>query len=261
MHPALWISVTGLDAQNTDIRVISNNLANVGTTGFKRDRAVFEDLLYQNVRQPGGQSSESTDLPSGLMLGTGVRTVATQKNYTQGSPIQTGGELDMAISGKGFFQVLRPDGTVAYTRDGNFTRNENGEVVTSNGYPIQPAITIPSDVTSITVGTDGTVSVQQPGSTAPTQVGQVQLATFMNPAGLQSIGENQLIETGASGTATTGTPGQNGIGNINSQSLESSNVNVVEELVRLIETQRAYEMNAKSVETVDGMLRNLSQTV
>ncbi|MGE4348896.1 MAG: flagellar basal-body rod protein FlgG [Candidatus Berkiella sp.] len=261
MHPALWISVTGLEAQNTDIRVISNNLANVSTTGYKKSRAVFEDLLYQNVRQPGGQSTENTELPSGLMLGTGVKTLATQKIFTQGSVINTQNQLDLAINGKGFFQITRPDGTIAYTRDGSFQLNSQGQIVTGNGYLLDPNITVPDDTVSITIGTDGIVSVLTQGNTTPQQIGNIEIADFINPAGLQPIGENQYTETAASGTPTTGTPGLTGLGSVAQGSLESSNVNVVEELVRLIQTQRAYEMNAKSVETVDGMLRYLSQNL
>lgn len=261
MHPALWVSVTGLEAQNTDIRVISNNLANVSTTGYKKDRAVFEDLLYQTVRQPGGQSTESTELPSGLMLGTGVKTLATQKIYSQGSVITTDNQLDLAINGKGFFQITRPDGTIAYTRDGSFQLNSQGQIVTGNGYLMEPNITIPQDTLSVTIGTDGVVSVLAQGSNSPTQVGTIQIADFINPAGLQPIGENHFLETAASGTATTGNPGQSGLGSVTQGVLESSNVNVVEELVKLIQTQRAYEMNAKSVETVDGMLQYISQTL
>lgn len=262
MHPALWISVTGLGAQNRDIQVISNNLANVSTTGFKKGRAVFEDLLYQNVRQPGGQSTESTELPSGLMLGTGVRTLATQKIHSQGNVITTENQLDLAVNGKGFFQVSRPDGTTAYTRDGRFQVNSQGQLVTANGYLVEPNITLPSDTLSVTIGTDGVVSVTTQGSNGSAQqIGQIQLADFVNPAGLQPIGENQYLETTASGTPTTGNPAQNGIGTLMQGALEGSNVNVVEELVKLIETQRAYEMNAKSVETVDGMLQYLSQTL
>lgn len=261
MHPALWVSVTGLEAQNTDIRVISNNLANVGTTGYKKSRAMFEDLLYQTMRQPGAQSSQDTEIPSGLMLGTGVKTVASPKIFTQGSLVQTDASLDVAVNGRGFFQISRPDGTIAYTRDGSFQRDGNGQLVTSNGYALEPAITIPSDAISITIGNDGIVSVLQQGQTTPTQVGQVQLATFTNDTGLQPIGENQFQETVSSGSPTTGNPAESGFGSVLQGSLETSNVNVVEELVRLIETQRAYEMNAKSVETVDGMLRYLSQTL
>lgn len=261
MHPALWISVTGLEAQNTDIRVISNNLANVSTTGYKKSRAVFEDLLYQNVRQPGGQSTENTELPSGLMLGTGVKTLATQKIFSQGSVINTQNQLDLAINGKGFFQITRPDGTIAYTRDGSFQLNSQGQIVTSNGYLLDPNITVPDDTISITIGTDGIVSVLTQGNNTPQQVGNIEISDFINPAGLQPIGENQYTETAASGTPTTGTPGLTGLGSLAQGSLESSNVNVVEELVRLIQTQRAYEMNAKSVETVDGMLRYISQNL
>ncbi len=261
MHPALWVSVTGLDAQDTNVRVISNNLANVSTTGYKKSRAVFEDLFYQNVRQPGAQSSEQTELPSGLMLGAGVRTVATQKIQTQGTLIQTQNPLDLAINGQGYFQILRPDNSTSYTRDGSFQLSSTGQIVTSNGYPLQPAITIPNNALSITVGNDGTVSVVTEGNVTPSQVGTIQIADFINPTGLQPIGENQFIETGASGSPTTGNPGQNDLGLLYQGSLESSNVNVVEELVRLIEVQRAYEMNAKAVETVDGMLQYLSQTM
>tara|TARA_R110002110_G_scaffold33533_1_gene114762 strand:+ start:76371 stop:77156 length:786 start_codon:yes stop_codon:yes gene_type:complete len=261
MHPALWISVTGLSAQNTDISVVSNNLANVSTTGFKKGRAVFEDLLYQNIRQPGGQSTESTELPSGLMLGMGVKTVATQKIHSQGTVINTENQLDLAINGKGFFQVTRPDGSTAYTRDGSFQLNNAGQIVTANGYLMEPNITLPSDTLSVTVGSDGVVSVMTPGSATSTQVGTIQLADFINTAGLQAIGENQYLETTASGSPLTGNPAQNGLGSLQQGSLEGSNVNVVEELVKLIETQRAYEMNAKSVETVDGMLQYLSQTL
>lgn len=261
MHPALWISVTGLGAQNRDIQVISNNLANVSTTGFKKGRAVFEDLLYQNVRQPGGQSTESTELPSGLMLGTGVRTLATQKMHSQGTVITTENQMDISISGKGFFQIARPDGTTAYTRDGAFQINSQGQLVTSNGYLLEPNISLPNDTINLTIGTDGVVSVTTQGSGTSQQIGQIQLADFVNPTGLQPIGENQYLETTASGTPTTGNPAANGLGTLMQGTLEGSNVNVVEELVRLIETQRAYEMNAKSVETVDGMLRYLSQTL
>lgn len=261
MHPALYVSVTGLDAQNTDVNVISNNLANVSTTGFKKGRPIFEDLFYQNIRQPGAQSSQQTELPSGLMLGTGVRTVATEKIHSQGSLIQTQNPLDLAVNGAGFFQILRPDNSTAYTRDGTFQLNNQGQVVTSNGYLLQPTITVPANTLSITVGTDGTVSALVSGNTNPSQIGSIQLTQFINPTGLQPIGENQYIETASSGSPTSGTPGLNGLGNIYQGSLEGSNVNVVEELVKLIETQRAYEMNAKSIETVDGMLQYISQTL
>ncbi len=254
MNPALWIAKTGLDAQQTRMAVISNNLANVNTTGFKRSRAVFEDLIYQNVRQVGAQSSQDTQLPSGLMLGTGVRTVATEKLFTQGNIVQTGNPLDLAVQGRGFFQVLLPDGTLAYTRDGSFQANAQGQLVTAAGYAVQPAITLPENAITITIGSDGVVSALTPGATAPTQLGNIQLADFINPAGLQARGENLFLESAASGSPQTGTPGQNGLGTLVQGSVESSNVNVVQELVDMIETQRAYEMNSKAIATTDQML-------
>jgi flagellar basal-body rod protein FlgG len=261
MNQALWIAKTGLDAQQTRMSVISNNLANVNTTGFKQDRAVFEDLLYQTMRQPGAQSSTSTQLPSGLMIGTGVRTVATEKLHTQGNITQTGNALDMAVQGRGFFQVLMPDGTLSYTRDGTFQLDSDGQIVMSNGYPLEPSITIPQDAQSITVGTDGTVSVLQSGNTSPTIVGNIELADFVNPTGLQAVGENLFKETGASGTPTTGTPGLTGFGTVVGGALETSNVNVVTELINMIETQRAYEMNSKAISTSDQMLQYASQNL
>ena len=237
---------TGLDAQQTRMSVVSNNLANVNTTGFKQDRAVFEDLLYQNIRQAGGQSSQDTQLPSGMNLGTGVRVVATEKLFTQGSLLNTDNALDVAIRGRGFFQVLSPDGNLAYTRDGTFQRNAQGELVTASGYLVQPSITIPDGAQSITIGTDGTVSIQLAGQPAPSQVGTLETVDFINPTGLQPIGENLYIETASSGAAQAGTPGLNGFGSIAQGVLEGSNVNVVAELVSMIETQRAYEMNSKS---------------
>jgi flagellar basal-body rod protein FlgG len=254
MNPALWAAKTGLDAQQTRMTVTSNNLANVNTTGYKKGRAVFEDLLYQNVRQVGASTSQDTQAPTGLSLGTGVRVVATEKTYTQGNLTQTGNSLDVAISGRGFFQVLLPDGTMGYTRDGNFKVNAQGELVTSSGYAVQPGITIPDSTQSVTIGKDGVVSVQVAGQSTPTQVGSLQLVDFINPAGLQPRGENMVVESGASGTAQVGTPGLNGLGMTEQGSLESSNVNVVEELVNMIETQRAYEMNSKAISTTDQML-------
>jgi len=261
MNPALWAAKTGLDAQQTRMAVVSNNLANVNTTGFKKSRAVFEDLLYQNVRQVGGATSQDTQAPSGLSLGTGVRVVATEKTYTQGNLSQTGNSLDLAISGRGFFQVLLPDGTLAYTRAGDFQMNNQGQLVTSSGYAVQPGINIPQGAQSITVGNDGVVSVQLAGASAPTQVGQLQLADFVNPAGLQPKGENLLVESASSGSAQTGNPGLSGLGSLNQGMVESSNVNVVEEMVNMIETQRAYEMNTKAIQTTDQMLQFLSQNV
>jgi flagellar basal-body rod protein FlgG len=254
MTPALWAAKTGLDAQQTRMTVVSNNLANVNTTGFKQGRAVFEDLLYQNVRQVGAQSTQDTRYPTGLYVGTGVRVVATEKLYTQGNLVQTGNPLDLAVQGRGFFQVLMPDGTLGYTRDGSFQVNAEGELVTSSGYRLQPGISIPDAAQSVSIGTDGTVSVQVAGQAAPTQVGSLQLVDFVNPAGLQARGQNLLLESASSGPAQTGTPGLDGLGSIAQGTLESSNVNVVEELVNMIETQRAYEMNSKAIQTTDQML-------
>ncbi|HZP86529.1 MAG TPA: flagellar basal-body rod protein FlgG [Burkholderiales bacterium] len=259
MIRSLWIAKTGLDAQQTQLDVVSNNLANVSTSGFKRSRAVFEDLLYQTLRQPGAQSSQQTQLPTGLQLGTGVRSVATERVFTQGNLQQSGNSLDVAINGQGFFQVQLPDGSTAYTRDGSLHMDSQGQLVTSSGYPLQPAITIPANAQTITIGRDGTVSVVQAGQAAATQVGSLQLANFLNPAGLQARGENLYIETAASGAPTTNAPGANGLGTIQQGYIETSNVNVVEELVNMIQTQRAYEINSKAVQTSDQMLQRLSQ--
>jgi len=259
MIRSLWIARTGLDAQQTNLDVIANNLANVSTNGFKRSRAVFEDLLYQTFRQPGAQSSQSTEIPSGLQLGTGVRPVSTARIQTQGSLQQTSGELDVAIDGAGFLQVLLPDGTTAYTRDGSLQKNDQGQLVTSSGYPIQPSITIPSNATSVTIAKDGVVSVVQAGSTATTQIGTIQVATFINVGGLQSTGENLYLETASSGAATPNTPGSNGAGSLYQGYVETSNVNVAEELVSMIQTQRAYELNTKVISTSDAMLARLTQ--
>lgn len=261
MHPALWISKTGLDAQQTNLSVIANNLANVKTTAFKRGRPVFEDLLYQTVRQPGAQSSQTTQLSSGLMMGTGVKASSTQKIHTQGNLIQTDNALDLAINGNGFFQVAMPDGTVGYSRDGQFQLDATGNMVTSSGYSLQPSITIPANTLSITIGNDGTVSAMVAGSASPTQVGQIQLAQFTNTAGLQPVGENIYIESVSSGSPNSGAPGSTGFGRLSQGSLESSNVDVVEELVNLIETQRGYEMNAKVAGAVDNELQFVSQVL
>jgi flagellar basal-body rod protein FlgG len=261
MADALRIARSGLDAQQTRMAVISNNLANANTTGFKAGRAVFEDMLYQNVRQVGAQSAQDSELPTGLSLGTGVRTVATEKLFTQGTPVETGNPLHMAIQGRGFFQVLLPDGTQAYTRDGTFHTDDQGQMVTSNGYVLQPAITIPDNAQSISIGQDGVVSVTTPGSSSPSQVGTVQLADFINPSGLQPMGQNLFLESGSSGSAQTGTPGLNGIGMVIQSSLETSNINVVEELVNMIEAQRTYEMNSKAISTIDDMLQYVVNNV
>jgi flagellar basal-body rod protein FlgG len=260
MIRSLWIARTGLDAQQTQLDVISNNLANVSTNGFKRGRAVFEDLLYQNLRQPGAASSQQTQLPSGLQLGTGVRPVSTARIFTQGNLQKTDSTLDIAVNGNGFFQILLPDGSTGYTRDGAFQKDSTGQIVTSEGYPLQPAITIPADATALTVSTDGIVTVTQPGNPqTTTQIGQIQLASFINPTGLQSIGQNLFLETASSGTPTPNTPGSNGTGVLNQGYVETSNVNVAEELVTMIQTQRAYELNSKVVSTSDAMLGRLTQ--
>ncbi len=258
MTPALWASKTGLDAQDTRMAVIANNIANVNTTGFKQSRGVFQDLMYQNVHQVGSQSTQDTQLPSGMYLGTGVRVVATEKVYTQGSLTSTSNSLDVAIQGNGFFQVLMPDGTLAYSRDGTFQLNSQGQMVTSSGNQLQPPITIPSNATSVTIGSDGTVGVLVPGSNAPTTIGQIQLVSFVNNAGLEPRGQNLLTESAASGAPQIGTPGLNGLGTLLQGNLEGSNVNVVQELVSMIETQRAYEMNSKSIETTNQMLNYLT---
>jgi len=259
MIRSLSIAKTGLDAQQTQLDVTSNNLANVGTTGFKRSRAVFEDLMYQNLRQVGGQSSDQTRLPSGLQVGTGVRVVATERIHAQGNLTKTENPYDVAISGSGFFQVLMPDGTTAYTRDGSFQRDRDGQLVTASGYPLQPPVTLPQNTTAVTIGRDGMVSVTQAGSTASVQIGQLQLANFHNPAGLQAIGENLFAETDASGAPNQGNPGANGAGLLSQGYIEGSNVNVVEELVNMIATQRAYEINSKAVQASDQMLQRLAQ--
>jgi flagellar basal-body rod protein FlgG len=257
MTPALWAAKSGLDAQDTRMAVISNNIANVSTNGFKAGRGVFQDLLYQNVRQVGAQNTQDTQLPSGLYLGTGVSIIATEKLNTQGSLTQTGNSLDVAIQGKGFFQVLMPDGTLAYTRDGSFQLNSQGQVVTSSGYQIQPAITIPANATSVSIGSDGTVSAILAGASATTTIGQIQLADFINEGGLQPLGQNLMSESAASGAPQTGTAGVNGLGTLLQGSVEGSNVNIVQEMVNMIETQRAYEMNSKAIETTDQMLQFL----
>lgn len=261
MIPALWVSKTGLAAQDMNLTTISNNLANVSTTGFKRDRAEFQDLLYQIKRQPGAQSTQDTQLPSGLQLGTGVRIVGTQKNFTTGSLQTTDNPLDMAVNGRGFFQVLTPDGTVAYTRDGTFHLDSNGQIVTANGNALEPAIVVPAQTQTFTVGTDGTVSVTVAGSSTPQVIGNIQTADFINPAGLQATGNNLFLETASSGSPQVGTPGLTGLGTVLQNTLENSNVSVVEEMVNMITTQRAYEMNSKVISTADQMLGFVSQNL
>ncbi len=261
MNQALWVAKTGLDAQQTRMAVVSNNLANVNTTGFKRGRAAFEDLLYQTVRQPGAQTSQQTQAPTGLMLGTGVRVVATEKLFTQGNLLQTNNPFDLAVNGRGFFQVQLPDGSLAYTRDGSFKLDAQGQMVNNTGYLLQPGINVPEGAQSVSIGADGIVSVQLAGQAAPQQVGQLTVADFINVGGLQPLGENLYAETASSGTPQTGAPGQSGLGVLVQGSLESSNVNVVEELVNMIETQRAYEMNSKAISTTDQMLAYVSNNL
>lgn len=259
MHAALWISKTGLSAQDTQLTTISNNLSNAATVGYKRDRAVFEDLLYQTQRQPGAQSAENAQLPTGLQLGTGVRVVATQKQFTEGNMQVTEQALDVAINGRGFFEVLMPDGSQAYTRDGQFSINADGQMVNSTGLLLQPNITVPNDAQSITIGKDGVVTAQVPGSATPTNLGSIQVTDFINPAGLQAIGGNLFRETAASGNPQVGTAGVEGLGALEQGMLETSNVDVVEEMVNMITAQRTYEMNSKVISTVDQMLQYLNQ--
>lgn len=261
MHPALWVSKTGLSAQDTAMTTISNNLANVNTTGFKRDRAVFEDLLYQVKRQPGGLTSQNSELPSGLQVGTGVRVVGTAKEFTQGNLQITEQPLDMGINGRGFFQVLMPDGSLTYTRDGQFQLNSEGQVVTANGHLLEPGITIPDNTTALTIGIDGTVSAVVDNEAQPTELGQISLVDFVNPQGLLAIGNNLFRETNASGDPQEGEAGIAGLGGIEQGSIESSNVEVVEELVNMITTQRAYEMNSKVVSAADQMLQYINNNL
>lgn len=259
MIRSLWIAKTGLDAQQTQLDTISHNLANVGTNGYKRTAAVFEDLLYQNMRQAGAQTSQQTALPTGLQLGTGSRVVATARNFGQGNLQKTDNAMDMAINGQGFFQIQMPDGTMGYTRDGAFRVDAQGQLVTNNGYVVAPGITIPPNATKVTVGSDGTVTAQLQGAPAGQQIGQIQLASFVNPAGLDPRGQNLFAETAASGGPQVGAPGTNGVGALNQGYVETSNVNVVEELVSMIATQRAYEINSKAIQTSDQMLAKLAQ--
>ncbi|MBM3362526.1 MAG: flagellar basal-body rod protein FlgG [Betaproteobacteria bacterium] len=254
----MWVAKTGLDAQQTRMNVISNNLANVNTTGYKRDRAVFEDMLYQNIKQAGSQTDANSQAPTGLMLGTGVRVVATEKIHAQGNMMTTQNPLDLAIAGGGFFQIAQADGTLAYTRDGGFKLSNTGQLVTSSGAVLQPAITVPQNASALSVGRDGTVSVELTGG-GNQVIGQLQVARFINPSGLQSLGQNLMKETPASGAPQVLAPGQGGAGAIIQGSLEASNVNVVEEMVNMIETQRAYEINSKAISAVDGMLRFVNE--
>jgi flagellar basal-body rod protein FlgG len=260
MNPALWISKTGLDAQSKEIAVISNNLANASTVGYKKSRAVFEDLLYQTINQPGGRSAQDTELPSGLMLGAGTKVVATQKIHTQGDMLTTDNALDLMIQGEGFFEILMPDGTSAYSRNGQFTLDEEGNIVTPGaGYLLQPQVTVPEDATEIIVSQDGEVSVRVQGQAENAVIGQINTINFINPTGLEPIGQNLYVETAVSGTPQEGVPGLAGFGMILQGALETSNVNTTEELVNLIESQRVYEMNSKVISAVDQMLSYINQ--
>jgi flagellar basal-body rod protein FlgG len=259
MFNSLWIAKTGMEAQQMQLDVISNNLANSSTNGFKRAHAVFEDLMYQNLRQAGSSTSEQSQLPTGLQVGLGVRTVSTTRSFTQGSLQQSGNNLDVAIQGNGFFQITMPDGTINYTRDGAFQVNAQGQLVTSNGLPVANGITVPANATNVSISADGTVTATIPGNVTPQPIGTIALASFINPAGLDPRGQNLYAETAASGQPNTGTPGANGLGQLMQGYLETSNVNVVQELVSMIQTQRAYEMNSKAIQTSDQMLQKLGQ--
>jgi flagellar basal-body rod protein FlgG len=244
-----------MQAQSLNIDVIANNLANVNTTGFKRSRADFQDLLYETLRPPGASSSEGTELPTGVQVGQGTRPVATQKIFLQGDYQQTQNQLDMAIEGDGFFQILQPNGEVAFTRAGAFKMDSEGRIVTSDGFPIDPELSIPTDTVSITIGTDGTISVLQAGESEPSEIGTIQLARFINPSGLKSMGRNLYLTTSASGDPITGTAGEDGFGTISQGYLEMSNVSVVDEMVNMITAQRAYEINTKTIQAADDMLQ------
>ncbi|TAK96292.1 MAG: flagellar basal-body rod protein FlgG [Aquabacterium sp.] len=259
MMRSLWVSKSGMEAQQTQLDHISQNLANSGTNGYKQSHAVFEDLMYQNLRQSGANSSEQTQLPTGLQVGLGVRAVATSRQFTQGTLTQTSNNLDLAVQGKGFFQITMPDGTTGYTRDGAFQMDAQGQLVTNNGYLVQPGITVPANATNLTIGQDGTVTATIPGQVAPQNLGQIQLASFVNPAGLEPKGQNLFAETSASGAPQTGAPTVQGMGTLSQGFVESSNVNVVQELVTMIQTQRAYELNSKAIQTSDQMLQKLGQ--
>ncbi|MDE2075479.1 MAG: flagellar basal-body rod protein FlgG [Burkholderiales bacterium] len=259
MMRSLWISKSGMEAQQLQLDHISNNLANSGTNGYKQSHAVFEDLMYQNLRQSGANSSQQTQLPTGLQVGLGVRAVATSRLFTQGNLQSTNNNLDVAINGNGFFQVQMPDGTTGYTRDGSFKLDNQGQIVTNNGYLVQPGITVPANATNLTIGNDGTVTALLPGQTTTQNLGQIQLANFINPAGLDPRGQNLFVETAASGTPQTTSPGTNSAGTLSQGFVETSNVNVVEELVSMIQTQRAYELNSKAIQTSDQMLQRLGQ--
>lgn len=259
MIRSLWVAKTGMEGQQTKLDAISNNLANVGTNGFKRGGVLFEDLMYQNLRPAGAATSEQSQLPTGLQLGLGTRVAATTRNFSQGTLQQTGNNLDVAVKGHGFLQVTLPDGTTGYTRDGALQVDSNGALVTATGFAVQPGITIPANAQAVAIAADGTVNITLAGQAAPQAVGQIQLANFVNPAGLDPRGGNLFAETAASGAPQAGAPGTGGLGTLQQGFLEGSNVNVVEELVAMIATQRAYELNSKAIQTSDQMLQRLGQ--
>ena len=259
MMRSLYSAASGMQAQNLNMDVISNNLANINTTGFKKSRTEFQDLIYQTLREPGAKSTISTEIPTGIQVGLGVRPIAVNRVFSQGNFKHTGNPLDMVIEGDGFFQVTMPDGTIAYTRSGSFSKDSTGRSVTSDGYPVEPALTIPADATGITVGSDGTLSVTRPGETTPTEVGTIQLVKFINPAGLKSLGRNLFMNTQSSGDPIQGTPGLEGFGTIAGEFVEDSNVDIVEELVSMIIAQRAYETNSKAITASDQMLQRAIQ--
>lgn len=254
MDRSLFIAATGMEAQRINIDVISNNLANVNTTGFKKSRADFQELMYQSLKTAGAVSSDGNEVPTGIQVGLGVKPAAVQKMFNQGDFVSTGNNLDMVIEGSGFFQITKPDGELAYTRAGTFKLNSEGNLVTSDGYPLEPAITIPTNALEITITPEGSVSVLQAGDNTPVEVGQIETAQFINPGGLKAIGKNLFIPSGSSGEATTGNPGADGLGSINQGFIELSNVNVVEEMVNMIVSQRAYELNSKVIQSTDEML-------
>ena len=259
MLRSLWIAKTGMEGQQTKLDAVAHNLANVGTNGFKRGGVVFEDLMYQNLRPAGAATSEQSQLPTGLQVGLGVRVAASTRNFSQGALTGTGNNLDLAIKGSGFFQVQMPDGSTGYTRDGAFQVDASGQIVTHSGHALQPGLTVPVTATAINISADGTLTATITGQVQPQSIGQIQLANFINPAGLESKGGNVFGETAASGTATAGAANTNGLGAVQQGFLEGSNVNVVEELVTMIATQRAYELNSKAIQTSDQMLQRLSQ--
>lgn len=261
MNRALYIAKTGLDVQNMRMAVISHNLANANTSGYKVERAEFQDLMYQNIRQPGGQSDVDTTLPSGLQLGSGAKVSSTFRSHEQGNIIQTDNPLDMSINGDGFFQILKPDGNIAYTRDGSFKLNQNGDVVNSDGYPLEPNINVPNAVTKVSIGFNGVVQGTVPGEEGPVELGQIEIANFINPAGLETVGNNLYVETVASGAPVVTEPMQEGSGQVQQNTLESSNVNTVQELIGMVEAQRTYEMNSKAISAVNGMMQFLTNNV